>query len=87
MVALHVVDASQTNKRVGFITFYAQIDCTIHLSGTPDLALIFNNPRLLDDVGLHPCVRYFRWDRQRVLSFIPPDGKFRLFTYFIPNLR
>ncbi|VDK35154.1 unnamed protein product [Taenia asiatica] len=62
------------------------IDCTMHLSGTPDLTLIFNNPRLLDDVGLHPCVRYFRWDKQRILSFIPPDGKFRLFTYFIPNL-
>nr|CDS18338.1 AP 3 complex subunit mu 1 [Echinococcus granulosus] len=62
------------------------IDCTIHLSGTPDLTLSFNNPRLLDDVGLHPCVRYFRWEKQRILSFIPPDGKFRLFTYFIPNL-
>ncbi|VDM30431.1 unnamed protein product [Hydatigera taeniaeformis] len=62
------------------------IDCTIHLSGTPDLTLIFNNPRILDDVGLHPCVRYIRWDKQRILSFIPPDGKFRLFTYFVPNL-
>ncbi|KAM3182360.1 hypothetical protein ACTXT7_012538 [Hymenolepis weldensis] len=62
------------------------IDCVIHLSGMPDLSLSFNNPRLLDDVGLHPCIRYFRWEKQRVLSFIPPDGKFRLLSYFIPNI-
>ena len=53
----------------------------------PDLVLSFNNPRLMDDVSLHPCVRYLRWEKQRILSFIPPDGKFRLFTYFIPNIR
>ncbi|VDL61649.1 unnamed protein product [Hymenolepis diminuta] len=62
------------------------IDCVIHLSGMPDLSLSFNNPRLLDDVSLHPCIRYFRWEKQRVLSFIPPDGKFRLLSYFIPNI-
>ncbi|VDD74078.1 unnamed protein product [Mesocestoides corti] len=63
------------------------IDCVVHLSGMPDLTLSFNNSRPLEDVGLHPCVRYLRWEKQRILSFVPPDGKFRLFTYLIHNLR
>eukprot|EP00727_Mastigamoeba_balamuthi_P002066 m51a1_g11857 Adaptor protein complex 3 (AP-3), mu subunit (430) ;mRNA; f:500233-502394 len=51
------------------------------LSGTPDLSLTFQNPSLLDDVSMHPCVRYQRWEQNRVLSFVPPDGQFKLLTY------
>lgn len=51
------------------------------LSGMPDLALIFMNPRILDDVSFHPCVRINRWERERVVSFIPPDGHFKLMNY------
>lgn len=39
-----------------------QIDCLIKLSGMPDLTLSFVNPRLLDDVSFHPCVRFKRWE-------------------------
>jgi len=28
----------------------------------PDLTLSFVNPRLLDDVSFHPCVRFKRWE-------------------------
>ena len=49
----------------------------------PDLSLSFTNPRLFDDVSFHPCVRYRRWESERVLSFIPPDGNFRLMSYHI----
>ncbi|XP_053212606.1 AP-3 complex subunit mu-1-like [Panonychus citri] len=59
------------------------IDCGIKLSGLPDLSLSFINPRLFDDVSFHPCVRYRRWESERVLSFIPPDGNFRLMSYHI----
>ncbi|KAL3308993.1 AP-3 complex subunit mu-2, partial [Cichlidogyrus casuarinus] len=45
-----------------------------------------DNPRLFEDVNLHHCVRYNRWERERVLSFIPPDGSFRLFTYQVHNI-
>ncbi|KAL7058069.1 hypothetical protein AAHC03_016942 [Spirometra sp. Aus1] len=62
------------------------IDCLIHLSGLPDLTLSFLNAHLLENTSLHPCVRYARWDKQRILSFVPPDGHFRLFSYYIPNL-
>lgn len=49
----------------------------------PDLLLSFMNPRLFDDVSFHPCVRHRKWDGEKVLSFIPPDGNFRLMSYHI----
>lgn len=49
----------------------------------PDLTLSFMNPRLFDDVSFHPCVRFKRWESERMLSFIPPDGNFRLMSYHI----
>lgn len=49
----------------------------------PDLTLSFMNPRLFDDVSFHPCVRFKRWESERMLSFVPPDGNFRLMSYHI----
>ncbi|CAL4121195.1 unnamed protein product, partial [Meganyctiphanes norvegica] len=60
-----------------------QIDCCIKLTGMPDLTLTFINPRLFDDVSFHPCVRLKRWESERMLSFVPPDGNFRLLSYHI----
>jgi AP-3 complex subunit mu len=57
----------------------AQVNC--HLTGMPDLLLKFTNTTPLDDVSLHPCVRISRWEQDRVISFIPPDGEFTLMTY------
>eukprot|EP01121_Diplochlamys_sp_Union-15-3_P015279 TRINITY_DN5019_c0_g1_i2.p1 TRINITY_DN5019_c0_g1~~TRINITY_DN5019_c0_g1_i2.p1 ORF type:complete len:267 (-),score=37.15 TRINITY_DN5019_c0_g1_i2:426-1226(-) len=51
------------------------------LSGMPDLTLRFTNPRILDDVSFHHCVRYNRYEHDRVISFIPPDGNFKLMDY------
>jgi AP-3 complex subunit mu len=45
--------------------------------------LVLQNPRLLDDVSFHPCVRFKRWESERILSFIPPDGNFRLLSYHV----
>jgi len=67
----------------------AMIQCEIrgevlvncHLSGMPDLTLRFTNPRILDDVSFHHCVRYNRYEHDRVISFIPPDGNFKLMDY------
>jgi len=49
----------------------------------PDLTMTFVNPRTLDDVSLHPCIRFKRWEGEKLLSFIPPDGNFRLISYHI----
>lgn len=66
-------------------------------TGTPDCSLNFTNPQVLDDCALHPCVRYVistwsfgflltynslhRWNRDKMLSFVPPDGRFTLMDY------
>ncbi|KAK9511455.1 hypothetical protein O3M35_000107 [Rhynocoris fuscipes] len=66
-----------------FAEIQGYIDCCIKLSGMPDLTLSFMNPRLFDDVSFHPCVRFKRWESERILSFIPPDGNMRLMSYHI----
>eukprot|EP00457_Paulinella_chromatophora_P008013 gb/GEZN01008040.1/.p1 GENE.gb/GEZN01008040.1/~~gb/GEZN01008040.1/.p1 ORF type:complete len:433 (-),score=62.56 gb/GEZN01008040.1/:159-1457(-) len=58
-----------------------RVSCS--LSGTPDLTLRFNKPSLLDDCALHRSARIKVFQRDHVLSFIPPDGKFTLLTYRI----
>lgn len=51
------------------------------LSGVPDMTLSFSNPSILDDCSFHHCVRYNRFERDKVMSFVPPDGKFKLASY------
>lgn len=63
--------------------FSGKIECCVRLSGTPDLTLSFVNPRLLDDVSFHPCIRFKRWENERILSFVPPDGNFCLMNYHV----
>ncbi|KFV53180.1 AP-3 complex subunit mu-1, partial [Tyto alba] len=72
-----------------------EIDAIIDKSGSPVFAEIqgvidsfchyLQNPRLLDDVSFHPCIRFKRWESERVLSFIPPDGNFRLISYRVSS--
>lgn len=58
-----------------------RIEVNCRLSGMPDLVLKFNNPRIMDDCSFHPCVRFQRWEMEKVLSFVPPDGKFKLMDF------
>ncbi|KGB79746.2 AP-3 complex subunit mu [Cryptococcus deuterogattii R265] len=55
---------------------WGRINCNSRLSGNPDLLLSFSDPKRMHQCSFHPCVRY-----DGVLSFIPPDGKFRLLEY------
>lgn len=68
-----------------FAEIQGTIDATVKLSGMPDLTLSFVNPRLLDDVSLHPCIRLKRWESEKVFSFIPPDGSFQLCSYQVSS--
>mmetsp|Transcript_72947 Transcript_72947/g.116347 ORF Transcript_72947/g.116347 Transcript_72947/m.116347 type:complete len:425 (+) Transcript_72947:76-1350(+) len=61
------------------------LECSVHLTGQPDLTLNFNTPRMLSHVQLHRCVRISRWQKERIISFVPPDGKFTLLKYRLPN--
>ena len=60
---------------------FGEVKADVKLSGMPDLTLVFRNGRIISDVGLHPCVRYKRWEAERIVSFVPPEGKFQLMTY------
>lgn len=58
------------------------VQCRSQLSGTPDLLLTFNDPSIIgDDCSFHPCVRYAKFEKERVVSFVPPDGNFELMRY------
>ena len=62
------------------------IQCSSHLSGVPDLTLTFQDPSVIDDCSFHPCVRYNRYDREQIISFVPPDGQFELMRYRATNM-
>merc|ERR1712216_1012137 len=54
-----------------------------------DLCLSFVDPALISDCSFHPCVRYGRFERDSVVSFVPPDGLFELMRYRVnvkPNI-
>merc|ERR1719499_1826229 len=61
------------------------IECTCELSGMPDLTLTFSNPNMLESVQLHRCVRIHRFQRDKMVSFVPPDRKFTLLRFRIPG--
>ncbi|KAK2466394.1 hypothetical protein APHAL10511_002036 [Amanita phalloides] len=60
---------------------WGKLETNAKLSGTPDCTLTFSNPRVMADCAFHSCVRLQKWNRDKVLSFIPPDGRFVLGDY------
>ncbi|KAL6964621.1 AP-3 complex subunit mu [Sarracenia purpurea var. burkii] len=66
---------------------YGEVQVNSHLSGLPDLTLSFANPSILNDVRFHPCVRFRPWESDQILSFVPPDGEFKLMSYRVKNLK
>eukprot|EP01127_Copromyxa_protea_P010953 TRINITY_DN2721_c0_g1_i2.p2 TRINITY_DN2721_c0_g1~~TRINITY_DN2721_c0_g1_i2.p2 ORF type:complete len:210 (+),score=30.43 TRINITY_DN2721_c0_g1_i2:712-1341(+) len=55
------------------------------MAGLPDITLRILNASSIDDIGFHPCVRLKRWEQEKTISFIPPDGKFQMAKYLIRN--
>lgn len=65
------------------------------LSGMPELKLGLNDKVLfemtgrttrgklieMEDIKFHHCVRLNKFEAERTISFIPPDGEFELMTY------
>ncbi|CAM8925414.1 unnamed protein product [Rhodiola kirilowii] len=66
---------------------YGEVQVNSQLSGLPDLTLSFANPSVLNDVRFHPCVRFRPWESHQILSFVPPDGEFKLMSYRIKKLK
>lgn len=57
------------------------IECNCHLSGMPDVNVHLINKEIFEDVAYHRCVRHARYENDRSVSFVPPDGRFTLFQY------
>ncbi|KAJ2556566.1 hypothetical protein EV175_001923 [Coemansia sp. RSA 1933] len=57
------------------------IECKSWLSGMPDMLLSLNKPQAMDDVAFHPCVRLGKWEAEKKIAFIPPDGPFKLASF------
>lgn len=77
-------------NREGFLVkyeVYGEVHVNAQLSGIPDLTLTFINPSIIHDVRFHPCVRYRPWEAHKVLSFVPPDGQFKLMSYRVKSLK
>jgi len=60
---------------------WGKVESNCKLSGTPDILLTLSNSQTLTDCSFHPCVRLPRWARDKTLSFVPPDGRFKLMEY------
>eukprot|EP00049_Salpingoeca_infusionum_P022421 m.6591 g.6591 ORF g.6591 m.6591 type:complete len:414 (-) comp5176_c0_seq1:1366-2607(-) len=68
-------------------TVQGEMVCRCRLSGMPDCTLVLENPRSIDEISFHPCVRILRWQSEQVLSFIPPDGLCTLASYVVRNVQ
>lgn len=76
------IDATvDKNGNMIFVEVSGVINGNSRLSGVPDLTLQFTDPEVIDDCSFHPCVRYNRYDKEKVVSFVPPDGIFELMRY------
>ncbi|OMJ09195.1 AP-3 complex subunit mu-1 [Smittium culicis] len=61
------------------------ISANCKVNGMPEIKIILNHPKFIDDCWFHQCVRLKIFESSKVLSFIPPDGKFKLANYSIKH--
>jgi len=79
----HVEDISR------LLLCYIMLWCDFRCNGSSDLKswhvcfLIGGKSKSveLEDVKFHQCVRLSRFENDRTISFIPPDGEFELMSY------
>lgn len=74
-----------------------EIKIKSHLSGMPDLRLGLNDKGIftgnndaitdsgknieMEDIKFHQCVRLSKFENEKLITFIPPDGEFTLMSY------
>jgi AP-1 complex subunit mu len=84
-----------TNGNVLRSEILGAVKMKCYLSGMPELRLGLNDKVMfettgratrgkaveMEDVKFHQCVRLSRFENDRTISFIPPDGEFELMSY------
>jgi AP-1 complex subunit mu len=93
VVSLNLLVSSTGNVLRSEILGAVKMKC--YLSGMPELRLGLNDKVMfeatgrntrgkaveMEDVKFHQCVRLSRFESDRTISFIPPDGEFELMSY------
>ena len=90
-------DLSQVNANGNVVRseILGAVKMKCYLSGMPELRLGLNDKVMfestgrnargkaieMEDVKFHQCVRLSRFENDRTISFIPPDGEFELMRY------
>lgn len=60
------------------------VDFTSHLSGVPEIYLDLNlNNHNLGVPGFHRCINKARWEKEKILVFVPPDGRTKIMEYYV----
>ena len=90
---LNMLIGSDGNVITSEIIGNVKVKC--NLSGMPELRLGLNDKAYFeaqgrttrsraiefDDMKFHTCVRLAKFENERVITFIPPDGEFELMSY------
>uniref|UniRef100_A0A6Q2X087 AP-1 complex subunit mu-1 n=1 Tax=Esox lucius TaxID=8010 RepID=A0A6Q2X087_ESOLU len=75
--SVNLLEVARTHISTGFLSCHT---LTLHLS----LLLVTGGKSKsveLEDTKFHQCVRLSRFENDRTISFIPPDGEFELMSY------
>ena len=69
-------------QHVSFFTFHFHIITVLYIICSC-LSLVGTRSKAveLEDVKFHQCVRLSRFENDRTISFVPPDGEFELMSY------
>lgn len=80
-----IFSSSRRNMSHLIVNGVVKVNC--RLSGTPDVTMHMRSNAAIDDFGLHHCVRALKYQETGALSFVPPDGPFRLMSFTIRDSR
>jgi AP-1 complex subunit mu len=88
---------ANSNGNVVRSEILGSVKMRVYLSGMPELRLGLNDKVMfensgrgaggkgkaveMEDIKFHQCVRLSRFETDRTISFIPPDGEFELMSY------
>jgi AP-3 complex subunit mu len=75
----HLSYILDSKSKITTASIAGDVACRSRLSGMPDLTLSFTDASQLEDCAFHSSVRYARWGKERVVSFVPREFGFPLF--------
>lgn len=78
---------SASRRNMSHLAVNGVIMVNSKLSGIPDVTMSIRSRAVFDDIAFHHCVRTERYYESGILSFVPPDGPFRLMSFVVRDTR